>query len=198
MTNFRKIILGSASAALLASSITPAFAAPMYHGQSHGLAYAQNNDGIFETNNQYRGRGGWGHRDWGHRDRGVDAGDVLAGIGILAGIAIIASAASDSNKRSRSRDSQPDSYPQDSRYPASDRNSSSADYNGGNDLSTAVNTCSNAAEQRAGGNAQVEEIRSVKREGAGWRVDGNLSGEQAPSFSCGTNNGQVEFIQLNT
>jgi hypothetical protein len=195
MTNFRKIILGSASAALLASSVAPALAAPMYQGQSHASGYAQQNDGIFAATNQYRGRDGWGGRGgWGHHDRGIDAGDVIAGIGILAGIAIIASAASNSNKRSRGAND----YPQDSRYPESDRNSRSADYNNSNDLSTAVSTCSNAAEQRAGGNARVEQIRSVTREGAGWRVDGNLSGAQSPSFSCGTNNGQVEFIQLNT
>jgi hypothetical protein len=192
MINFRKIIFGSASAAMLVTSAAPAFAAQSFQQHSNGLAYVQNNDGIFEANNQYRGRGGWDH------DRGIDAGDVLAGIGILAGIAIIASAASDSNKRSHNRNSYPDSYPQDSRYPSSDRNSRSADYNDSNDLSTAVSTCSNAAEQRAGGNARVEQIRSVTREGAGWRVDGNLSGAQGPSFSCGTNSGQVEFIQLNT
>ncbi len=195
MISFRKIILASAGTALLVSSAAPAFATPNHQVQSHASAYAQNNGDIFEANSQYRGRGGWG--GW-HHDRGIDAGDVLAGIGILAGIAIIASAASDSNKRSRDRNDYPDDVPRDSRNPASDRNSRSADNNGDNDLSTAVSTCSDAAEQRAGGNARVEQIRSVTREGSGWRVDGNLSGAQAPSFSCGTNSGQIEFIQLNT
>lgn len=63
-----RLLLGSAvSAAIIATSVAPAAARP-YGGGWHG-----------------GGHGGW-HR----RDRGIDGGDVLAGVVILGGIAAIA------------------------------------------------------------------------------------------------------------
>ncbi len=51
-----------------------------------------------------------GHRRYRHRrDRGVDAGDVLAGILIIGGIAAIANAAKGSSERYPTRDSR---YPE--------------------------------------------------------------------------------------
>jgi hypothetical protein len=51
--------------------------------------------------------------------------------------------------------------------------------------------CSNAAERDG---ARVNEIRSVTRDGDGWRVEGGLSGGQDESFTCGATNGEVDFV----
>jgi hypothetical protein len=123
-----------------------------------------------------------GHRRrWRHRDR-VDTGDVLTGIGILAGIAILADAASKSNKRDSRRD--------EPRY--EDRQESS-DYGRDDDLGAAVSVCSNAAERSAGNGARVQEIRSVTRDGSGWRVEGDL---ERNAFTCATANGQIDYIRI--
>ena len=126
----------------------------------------------------------------------------MTGIGILAGIAILADATSSSNKRDRRREREqqryPQPYPQDQRqsYPGSEQPNNSA--GNGSDLGTAVNVCTQAAESRASNNVRVSEIRSVTRDGNGWRVEGELSGGNSRGFSCGATNGQVDFIQLNT
>ncbi len=190
---FRAIALGSAAMALLATSAAPVLAADINSPVS-----VSNSGGMMQSASDYRRR--YRH----HRDR-VDAGDVIAGIGILAGIAIIADAASKAkkDKRRTSGERYPGDYPQD-RYPdnrsddtrpynpsgSPDRN-----YSAGNDLGAAVDACTRAAEQSAGGNARVEEIRSVTREGAGWQVLGRLNGT-ARGFSCTTSNGVVDTIRM--
>lgn len=125
---------------------------------------------------------GYGHR---HHDR-VDAGDVLTGIGILAGIAIIASAASKSDRHDRAPE--PRSYPS---YPENDGSYPSS-RSGNSDVGSAVQACSAEAEQRA--DANVSEIRSVTRDGAGWRVQGSL--DTGEGFTCGATDGRVDFVQL--
>jgi hypothetical protein len=126
-----------------------------------------------------------GHRRrWRHRNR-VDAGDILTGIGILAGIAIIADAASKSDKRERNEP----------RYEErrDDRNDDQPVYQD-NDLGTAVSACTDAAERSAGNGARVSEVRSVTREGEGWRVEGDLNQD---SFTCAATGGQVDYIRIN-
>ena len=125
---------------------------------------------------------GWRNRRHRHRDR-VDGGDILAGIAILAGVAIVADAASKQGRDDR----RPAPYPPE-RYPQDERTGGR-----GNDVSSAVEVCSWAAERD---NAQVEEIRSVTRDGEGWRVEGGLSGGEDDSFVCGATNGEVDFIQF--
>lgn len=121
-----------------------------------------------------------GHRRrWRHRDR-VDTGDVLAGIGILAGIAIIAGAASEADKRDR----------EEPRY--EERREDRPVYQG-NDLGTAVSACTDAAERSAGNAERVREIRSVTRDGEGWRVEGDLSKD---AFSCAATGGRVDYIRI--
>ena len=129
------------------------------------------------------GNNGWNRRRYRHRDR-VDGGDILAGMAILAGIAIVAEAASKDSQRGRDR-YPGDNYPQDSRR---DSNVSR-----GNDVGTAVETCSVAAERD---NSRVDEIRSVTRDGNGWRVEGGLTGGEVRNFTCGTTYGKVDFIQF--
>jgi hypothetical protein len=196
MTSFRKIALGAATAAMLSASATPAMAASFY-----SVTKASAASGDMQSASDYRRR--YRH----HRDR-VDAGDVIAGIDILAGIAIIAGAASKAKNDKRRTSGErypepyPDSYPnrdtQDTRpysTPPVPNGSASGDYSAGNDLGAAVDACTRAAEQSAGGNARVEEIRSVTREGNGWQVLGRLNGT-ARGFSCVASNGVVDSVRL--
>ncbi len=177
------IALRVAGIAVLASSAAPLLAAPVaapVKAQSGSIG-----GGIQE----YRR-----HRRYDH-DR-IDGGDIVTGIGILAGIAIIADIASKAkNSERRTRGERyperfPETYPQDKRDNSTDRYDRSGD-----DVGSAVSLCSDAAERSAGGNATVEEIRSVTREGSGWQVTGDLSGG-ARSFTCATSGGQVENIRL--
>ena len=138
-------------------------------------------------------------RHW-HRDRGIDAGDVLAGVLIIGGIAAVASAASKSNRTRDARDYRyPDRYPE-SRYPSDndyrdwraqrdddsgyanereDDRYGSSDWRGGESIDGAVNACTGEIER---GNRQIESVEGVNRASDGWRVDGRLS--DGRSFSC--------------
>jgi hypothetical protein len=198
MTMIRKIALGCAATALLATSTTPVLAANL-----GSITSVQNvsGDDLSQSSSDYRRRDRYRH----HRDR-IDAGDIAAGIGILAGIAIIADIASKSkkNKRRTQGDQYPDSYPQErypqERYPQDSRQDTrdavpSGRYNNGNDVGAAVDACARAAEQKAGDNARVGAIDSVTREGSGWQVLGTLS-DGDRKFNCATSNGVVDTIRL--
>jgi hypothetical protein len=164
-----KAVLASGAAAMLAVTPLPSMAANMARpskADSAGDILTQSADGH--------------RRRWRHRDR-VDAGDVLTGIGILAGIAIIAGAASDANKRDRGEP----------RY--EERRDDRPVYED-NDLGTAVNACTDAAERSAGNGARVSEIRSVTRDGNGWRVEGDLNND---GFVCAATSGRVDYIRIN-
>ncbi len=164
-----KLMLASGAAAMLAVTPMPLMAATMGKAASTADVMHQTADG---HRRRYR-----------HRDR-VDAGDVLTGIGILAGIAIIAGAASEADKQSRNEP----------RY--EDRNDERRDdrpvYQD-NDLGSAVTVCTDAAERSAGNNSRVSEIRSVTREGDGWRVEGDLNSD---GFTCAATGGQVDYIRF--
>ena len=177
------IALRAAGIAVLMTSAAPLLAAPV---AASVKAQSVSTNGDIQ---EYRR-----HRRYDH-DR-IDGGDIVAGIGILAGIAIIADIASKAkNSERRTRGERyperfPEPYPQDKRDNSVDRYDRSGD-----DVGSAVSLCSSAAERSAGGNARVEEIRSVTREGSGWQVVGDLSGE-ARSFTCATSGGQIENIRL--
>jgi hypothetical protein len=180
MSISRKMVFGIASSAMLLTTPMPLFAADLGAPTS-----VKSSDGAASAAD-YGGR-----RRWRHRDR-VDGGDILTGIGILAGIAIIAGAASDSNRTSRRRDDEPvyrDNAP--SRYDDAPSSSSS-----GNDVGSAVSACTSAAERSAGGSARVQEIRSVTREGQGWRVEGDLDRGSNRGFSCAATGGQVDYVRM--
>lgn len=136
-------------------------------------------------------------RHW-HRDRGIDSGDVLAGVLIIGGIAAIASAASKANRDREGRDVRDERYPQsrypDSRYPdnrdwrerdsdyAARRGSDSAgrsDWRGAGNIDGAVSACVAEVER---GERRVGTVEGVNRETDGWRVDGQL--EDGRAFSC--------------
>jgi len=63
-------------------------------------------------------------------------------------------------------------------------------------LEAAIRVCSDAAERQAGADARVAVIDSVIRDGAGWRVEGELSNSEQRTFLCGTRDGRVDFVQL--
>lgn len=108
------------------------------------------------------------HRHWRYRrNRGVDAGDVIAGVLIIGGIAAIANAAAKNNDR-RYRD-------RDWRYPNEDSRNG---YDGANGIERAVSMCVEAIER----DTRVEEVETVDRTARGWQVSGSLyDGE---SFTC--------------
>ncbi|MBK9432763.1 MAG: hypothetical protein IPN50_10230 [Sphingomonadales bacterium] len=172
MTKLRKSALLGGLTAMLLSTPLPALAAPSFGGHGATIKGAPVLSGTAE------GR----RRHWGHRDR-IDGGDILAGIGILAGIAIIAGAASESNKRDREVEP---------RYRDYDNGPAPAPAYGGNDVGTAVSSCTDAAERSS--NGRVDEIRSVTREGNSWRVDGEIGND---AFTCSATNGRVDYIRIN-
>ncbi len=139
-------------------------------------------------------------RHWRHHDRGIDGGDVLAGVLVLGGIAAVAAAASRSNRERQARDYR---YP-DARYPETrapsdgdyrdwraqnDRDTGyagqgeSAAYGGtdwrGESLDGAVTACTGEIER---GDRRIDSVEGVNRESDGWRVDGRLQDGRA--FSC--------------
>lgn len=129
---------------------------------------------------------GWGHR---HHDRGIDGGDIFAGLLVIGGIAAIASAANKKNKDSREADYR---YPDrdyrageepyrepvpDYVEPRGDRPEAGSGYRSGN-LDGAVDICVDEVER---GSRRVDSVDAVNREGDGWRVQGRSDGRD---FSC--------------
>lgn len=175
-----KYSLASAVAAMVAIPVAPVTAAELNVGPSSQIANINDSEPLWLNDNQDRRRRGYRHR------RGVSGGDILVGAAILGTIAVIAGS---SNRSDRRRND----YPQ-------QRSRQNFPQQGGfavNDIGGAVNACSDAALQSAGGDYQIEQIRSVSRDGQGWRVDGDLNGPNPASFACGVSNGGVQFIQLN-
>ena len=124
-----------------------------------------------------------GHRRYRHRrDRGVDAGDVLAGILIIGGIAAIANAAKGSSERYPTRDS---------RYPEPRRGGVS--YDDGRGIDRAVDMCVEEIER----NARVETVDAVNRDARGWTVSGALYDGQGFNCTIGAD-GRIESIGYGT
>lgn len=134
-------------------------------------------------------------RHW-HRDRGIDGGDLLAGVLIIGGIAAVAAAASKANRDKQPRDSRDsDRYPRDGDYRNDrtypdyrdrsgrygdrddDRRYGSGDWRGSMD--GAVSACVGEVER---GRDRVDEVDSVERENDGWRVEGRI--DSGREFSC--------------
>ncbi len=149
-------------------------------------------------------------RHWHSRDRGIDGGDLLAGVLIIGGIAAIAAAASKSSRDNRAPDYR---YPEDPQSgggsPGDDdyRNwrdyqdgnpgygepgaGDYGDYRGGNDYRgrndwRSAGSTDGAVDSCVGelerGNRAVDSVDGVNREAEGWRVDGRL--RDGRSFSC--------------
>lgn len=137
-----------------------------------------------------------------HHDRGVDAGDVFAGLVIIGGIAAIAAAASKSNRDKRERNTG-DRYPDrdnrgyeqpsgryDERAPAEPY--SGPGWRSGSSMDSAVDRCVNEVERD---NRSVDTVESVSREADGWRIDGRIEGGR--DYSCIVNHeGQVSRVTV--
>lgn len=210
MTFHKTFSAAVASTAMIFTGIAPAMAAPVSSAQPASqpldistIAWSAEND----TAQRWRGHRGYrDHRGHRRHRRGIDGGDVVAGILILGGIAAIASAASKSKRDRRYEDRDV----RDRDYRTNDRRNDDRRYddrrpdNRGDDQSSrgtgsmdlAINACSNAAEVQAGNNARVSEIRAVARDGAGWRVEGDLTGGQESSFLCGATGSRVDYVQF--
>ncbi len=136
-------------------------------------------------------RGGWYHHR--HHDRGIDAGDVLAGVLILGGIAAVASAASKSKREEEYRRDYPprehyrSSYPDD-RY---DYREAPRSYASGG-LGNAADICVDQVER---GQERVASVDNAARTGDGWHISGQL--EQGDGFSCWIDNdGRIRNVDV--
>lgn len=135
--------------------------------------------------------GGWG---WGggyrgrhhRRDRGVDAGDVLAGVLILGTIAAVANAATRANRERRP-------YPE--RYPDPDHRYDNRGYDsprsGPQGLDGAADLCLREIER----DARVREVTRVERSASGWLVTGALA--DGSGFSCAIGaDGRIDRVDV--
>lgn len=169
MPSIKSISVVPALLAVVSMTAMPAQAAelpqvgPVHVTQAITPAWAPGDD----TADQYRR---YRHR----RHRGVDAGDVIAGVLILGGIAAVASAASSS------RDRNP-------RYPDPQRGDYRNDDTRG--LDRAVSICVDEIER----NARIQTVDAVNRNARGWSVTGSMYDGQ--SFSCAIGeNGRIDAI----
>jgi hypothetical protein len=150
----------------------------------------------------HRGGGGWHHRGGGG---GVSFGDVVLGAVIVGGVAAVANGvANGSANRDRDRGGDYDGSIDDrdgegwsgDRYdngaPRAGRAPASAEED------AAVDRCADAASAEMGNGARVRGIRLASRDGAGWRVEGDVAEERGyeRSFVCGVRGDRVDFVQL--
>ena len=123
-------------------------------------------------------RGNRHYRHYRH-DRGVDAGDVLAGVLIIGGIAAIASAASKNNDNDRYRDRA--DYPDDRR--------DTYRYDNDRGIDRAVTICADEIER----DVRIGNIDAVNRTARGWQVTGSLYNGDGFTCSIGQD-GRIEAI----
>lgn len=206
MTMLTRFSALAASSALIFTGFSPAMAAPIHLGMASATPIDASLLGWNAESDKAEGRRGYrGHRGYGghrgyrgygrHRNR-IDGGDILAGVLIIGGIAAIAGAASKNNRDRRYEDR--DYRSENRRY--DDRRADTRDDRrndrGTGAMESAISACSNAAERQAGRDALVSAIQSVTRDGAGWRVEGELSNSDQQTFMCGATDGRVDFVQL--
>ena len=167
MKMVRSVIMGGLATAMLATSVTPAMAQGVYGGFGYG------NQG-FGNRGYDRGR---------RHHRGIDAGDVIAGVAIFGVLAAIAGAASKSNNRDRNGD---------------DR------YRGNvNSEDQAADACASRVEQRYGNSARVRGIDDVQRMRDGYEVRGTIETNDRDDrgtqrFTCSVRYGQVEDVRVDS
>ncbi|MGL5837094.1 MAG: hypothetical protein ACRCY3_01180 [Sphingorhabdus sp.] len=170
MTGFAQTALVAGLIATIVTTPVPAFAAAEFEQ----AVAREDKVSIFEETADYH------RRRWRNRRLDVDAGDVIVGIGLIAAIAAIAGSADKNNGRQRPRD-----YDRPSDYDPA------PEYRGGDDVGSAVSSCTEAVERSA--NGRVNEIRSVTRAGTGWRVEGDVGKE---GFTCDVTGGRVDNIRF--
>ena len=194
MALLRKITLGLAATALLATSVSPAFARG---GGGWGGGYSWGNSW---------GGGGHGRHHRRHRDN--DTGEILGGV--LIGAILVGVLSSASKKSKQARRTSGEDYPQrDARSPEgsrpNDSRSESSRY-GGRIASEdqAVDACATAAEAREGRSSSVRDITRVRSSSDGWDVEGVIENrdnwrDKAASkhvFTCSVRDGSVETVYV--
>ena len=113
-----------------------------------------------------------------YRDRGIDAGDVIAGVLVLGTVAAIVSAVSN-NRSDRRR------FPVDDRRRGDDRFEESG-------MDNAISMCTDLVERERG---RVADITDAKRDASGWRIAGEL--ERGGVFSCRIgNDGRIDQLEF--
>lgn len=190
----KKFSLFTAAAALAATSFTGLGVASPAQAQWGGYYGGGYYGGGYYS--PYRNRGHYRHRDR------IDVGDVIGTVLVVGAVASVIGAISDNddNRRDR-RDRRYRDY--DDRYdnrdyvPRREQRDYRSTRGSNSERDRASDACSWAAEGRAGDGARVRDIRSVRQDGQGWRVDGSIdySGREE-GFTCGYTNGQVDFVQL--
>lgn len=138
------------------------------------------------------GGGGWGGHRHHHRGDGVDGGDLLAGLLVIGGIAAIASAASKADKERRDGDyTRPEG---DQRPPAPRYGEAPArGYQPGTgSIDAAVDSCVQEVERA---DRRISSVDSVQRDGAGWRVEGQVGNGR--DFACAVDeNGRIRSVTV--
>lgn len=179
MSILRKFGLGAAAAALLCTSVTPAFA-----GWGGGLGW--NSWG-----------GGYGHGWRRHRRGDDDTAEVLGGVLLGAILVGVLSSASKKSKQARRSDG-------DYGYPDADSRDDSRRRGDIASEDQAVDACAQAAESRAGRTASVRDIDTVRRSNDGWDVEGivesrdgwrDSKGERR-RFTCSVKYGAVDSVYV--
>lgn len=173
MNKFGKTALAAGLTAMVATTPLPAMAA---YGSKQAVTQ-RHEASVFDGASDYH------RRRWRNRRLDVDAGDVILGIGLIAAIAAVADSADKNRRNDPRREEEP-------RYRDYDRDPAPS-YNGGSDVGSAVSACTDAAERAA--NGRVDEIGSVTREGAGWRVVGEIGNDD---FTCTVTDGRVDDIRI--
>lgn len=177
--------------AAISMAFTPAQAqaaeiAPVAPGSALALL-EQSADGHFDASRydaeaetgEWRGRRYYPYRRHHRRHRGIDGGDVLAGVLILGGIAAIASAASNKNERRDDRRYDDRRY-DDRRY--DDRRTTNPRTSSDSGLDNAVNMCLAEIER----DVRVDSVDGASRVASGWLVSGTLF--NGSGFTCTIDN----------
>jgi hypothetical protein len=192
-----KLIATAATAAILIAGATPAMARPGPWGYG----------------------GGYGGRGWHHRGGGVSFGDVALGAVIVGGVAAVANGIANGPRTQDRRDDgghEDGGYDrgtiEDGRTDGHGRiehrggdNDGSVDRRGGENRTddaqedAVADACADAARAKAGAGSRIDGIRHVGRDGAGWRVEGDVTESRGygQSFVCGVRDAsRVDFVQL--
>ena len=180
---FRQSTFASAAAmaAALSMAATPAAAAELPRAvQGYAPTYGQVQPGAVEEANQYRR---YRHRR--HRNRGIDTGDVIAGVVVLGALAAIIG-----SSRSRDRDRDRDRYEErreQARY--DQRDDRNYDSRG---IENAVDMCIDQVERS---DDRVDSVHEARRATDGWRVAGTLA--DGSGWDCWIDNdGRIRSIDF--
>ena len=179
MKSFRSFAVAPAALAVASLVATPAAAAEMpslvLAKPVEAMPALAPGDDASDYHRRYRYR----------RHRGVDAGDVLAGVLIIGGIAAIANAAKNADsRRYRDRDYRYRDY--------RNRDDRRTDYRQEYDargIDRAVEMCADEIER----NARIDSVDAVNRTASGWQVTGSLYNGEGFFCSIGQD-GRIEAI----